>query len=85
MNLTTLMLTAALAVQRDSVRALVPELREAMMSKDAARLDRVVERTATQWDAMYATYMANAYSAASKKRLVDYAAMLMGHHGEHSH
>ena len=76
---------AALAVQRDSVRALVPELREAMMSKDTARLDRVVERTAAQWDAMYAIYSANASSAASKKRLVDYTAMLMGQHSEHSH
>jgi len=71
-----------LAARRDSIRTLVTELRAAERAKDATRWDRAAERAAAQWDALYATYLASARTAAGKERMQRYVAMLLGQHGE---
>jgi hypothetical protein len=74
---------ALMAPHRDSVRALLPELRAAMESKSRDRFDRVADRAAAQWDTMYAAYLGSARTAEGKRRAVQYAEMLLGQHGEH--
>ena len=71
---------AVLAVRRDSVRALVPELLAAEKAKDAARWDRAAEKMAAQWDAIYAAYDTSARTPAGKRRIEQFVAMLLGQH-----
>jgi len=68
-------------VRRDSIRALVVELRAAENSKDTARWDRALDRAAAQWDAIYAAYLASARTEQGKERMQRYINMLLGHHG----
>jgi hypothetical protein len=73
---------AVLVPRRDSIRALIPELRAAQQARDTARWDRAAERVAAQWDALAATYLASARSASGKQRIARYIAMVLGQHGE---
>lgn len=73
---------AMLAVHRDSIRAILPELSAADGAKDAARWDRATERLADQWDAIYDGYLASARTASGKERMERFIAMLLGKHGE---
>ncbi len=72
----------AIAVRRDSVRALVPELLAAQRAHDAARWDRAAKRAAAYWDAMDATYLASARTTAGRARIERYVAMVLGQHHE---
>jgi len=74
-------LRPVLAARRDSIRALVVELRAAENSKDTARWDRALDRAAAQWDAIYAAYLASARTEQGKERMQRYINMLLGHHG----
>ncbi|HXD47489.1 MAG TPA: hypothetical protein VN600_01865 [Gemmatimonadaceae bacterium] len=73
---------AMLAVHRDSIRAILPELSAADGAKDAARWNRATERLADQWDAIYDGYLASARTASGKERMERFIAMLLGKHGE---
>jgi len=73
---------AAIMARRDTVRALIPQLLAAQKSKDRARWDSLAERTAKQWDGMYATYIASARSKDGRERIERYVAMLLGRHAE---
>jgi len=73
-------LQPALAVHRDSIRAIVAELRAAEKAKDTARWDRELDRAAAQWDAIYAAYLASARTSQGKERMERYVDMLLGHH-----
>lgn len=74
---------AVLVPRRDSIRALIPELKAAQDAKDAARFDRAIDRAGAQWDAIYAAYVGTARTVAGKKRITDHVAMLMSDHGDH--
>jgi hypothetical protein len=76
---------AVLVPRRDSVRAIIPELRAAQRAKDAARFDAAADRAAAQWDAMLEAYLASARTAEGKRRIGAFVAMLMSEHAEHSH
>ncbi|HKW47014.1 MAG TPA: hypothetical protein VJN70_06200 [Gemmatimonadaceae bacterium] len=65
---------------RDSLRAIIPELLAAQKAKDVARWDRAAERAATQWDAVYQTYLAHAPSPLAKQLMEKRVAMLLGKH-----
>ncbi len=69
-----------LAVRRDSIRALVPELLAAQQAHDDARWDRAVDKTAAQWDAIYAGYLQSARTAAGKEAMETFVSMLLGQH-----
>lgn len=69
-----------LAAHRDSIRALVAELRVAEKTKDTARWDRALDRAAAQWDAIYAAYLASARTTQGRARMERYIGMLLGHH-----
>ncbi len=71
---------AVLVPRRDSIRALVPELQAAQKGKDQARWDRALDKTAAQWDGIYAGYLASARTDAGKERMEHYVAMLLGKH-----
>lgn len=73
-------LQPVLAVRRDSIRAIVGELRAAEQLKDTARWDRALDRAAAQWDAIYAAYLASARTPQGKERMERYIEMLLGHH-----
>ena len=73
---------AMLAPHRDSVRTLVAELLAAQKTHDQAKWDRAIEKTAAQWDAIYAGYLASARTAAGKARMDRFVAMMLGQHGE---
>ncbi|MEP6989511.1 MAG: hypothetical protein ABJA80_01175 [bacterium] len=75
----------AIAPRRDSIRAIVPELRQAQRARDTARIDALTERLATQWDAMFATYRSAAITPDGRRRIDDFIAMLMSDHGDHAH
>jgi hypothetical protein len=72
-----------LSARRDTVRALIPELKAAQQAKDAVKFDRVADKAAAQWDAMQAAYLGIARTDAGRVRIEDYFAMLLGQHGEH--
>ncbi len=69
-----------LAARRDSVRALVPQLAAAQRAKNEAAWERVAERTAAQWDAIYSAYDHTARTAQGRQRIKRYVAILLGHH-----
>jgi hypothetical protein len=71
---------AMLAVHRDSIRALVPELLAAQTAKDNARWDRATDKVAAQWDAIYTGYLTSAHTTAGKARMERYVSMLLGEH-----
>jgi hypothetical protein len=71
---------AVLVPRRDSIRLLIAELKAAQTAHDAPRVDRALDRTAAQWDAIYAASLASARTADGKARMERYAAMLMGRH-----
>lgn len=71
---------AVLVPRRDSVRAIIPELRAAQRAKDTARFDAAADRAAAQWEAMLAAYLASARSAEGKRRITAFVAMLMSEH-----
>jgi hypothetical protein len=73
---------AMLAAHRDSIRAIVPELRAASAAKDSAAWDRAAGRLAGQWDAIYTGYLASARTESGKARMERFVEMLLGHHGE---
>jgi hypothetical protein len=73
---------ATIATRRDSIRALIPELLAAQNAKSSVKWDRAVRRAAAQWNAIYATYLASAGSAAERARIQQYVAMLLGEHGD---
>jgi hypothetical protein len=73
---------AVLVPRRDSIRALIPELRAAQQAGDAARWDRAADRAAAHWDAIAETYLASARTSAGKQRIARYIAMVLGQHGE---
>lgn len=69
-----------LAVRRDSIRAIVAELREAEKAKNAPRWDRALDRAAAQWDAIYAVCLTSARSPQGRERMQRHIEMLLGHH-----
>ena len=71
---------ASLVAHRDSIRALIPELRAAQNMKDSARWDRAADRAAKQWDAIQATYLATARTADGRRRIEQFIALLLGRH-----
>lgn len=73
-------LQPVLAAHRDSIRAIVAELRVAEKTKDTARWDRALERAAAQWDAIYAAYLASARTPQGRERMERFIDMLLGHH-----
>jgi hypothetical protein len=73
-------LQPALAAHRDSIRAIVTELRVAEKAREQARWDRALDHAAAQWDAIYAAYLASARTSQGKERMERYIAMLLGHH-----
>lgn len=73
-------LQPVLAAHRDSIRAIVAELRSAEKAKDSARWDNALDRAAAQWDAIYAAYLGSARTSQGKERMERYIAMLLGHH-----
>jgi hypothetical protein len=74
-------LQPVLAVHRDSIRAIVAELRVAEQTKDTAKWDRALGRAAEQWDAIYAAYLGSARTALGRERMERYINMLLGTHG----
>ncbi|HWJ16798.1 MAG TPA: hypothetical protein VNS10_23840 [Gemmatimonadaceae bacterium] len=72
----------AIAVHRDSVRALLPEFRAAQASRDAARWERVATKAAAQWNAMQAVYLSSAKTPAGRARIERAIATILGEHGE---
>jgi hypothetical protein len=75
-------LQPVLAAHRDSIRAIVAELRAADKSRNTAQWDRAIDRAAAQWDAIYAAYLASARTPQGKERMERFIAMLLGHHQE---
>ena len=73
-------LQPVLAARRDSIRAIIADLRDAEQSKDTARWDHALDRAAAQWDAIYAAYLASARTAQGKERMERFIGMLLGHH-----
>jgi hypothetical protein len=73
---------AVVPAQRDSIRALIPELLAAQTAKDAARWDRAAGQAAAHWDAMYTAYLAGTRTPAARARVEKLVAMLLGQHGE---
>lgn len=73
---------AVLAVRRDSVRLLIPQMLAAQNAKDHARWDAVADRLATQWDAMQSAYYSSALTTDGKARMERFVAMLLGEHAE---
>jgi hypothetical protein len=73
-------LQPVLAAHRDSIRAIVGELRVAEKTKDTARWDRALDRAAAQWDAIHAAYLASARTAQGRARMERFVDMLLGHH-----
>ncbi len=73
---------ASLVAHRDTIHALVPELQKAQKSKDTTRWDRALQKTAVQWDAIQATYIASARTTDGRERIERFIDMLLGHHGE---
>lgn len=73
---------AAIRARRDSVRALIPQLLAAQKAKDTDRWDALADKTAKQWDGMYASYLATARTKDGHDRIERYVEMLLGHHGE---
>jgi hypothetical protein len=73
-------LQALLAPKRDSVRALITEMRAAQGAADASRWDRAAERAAALWDSMYAAYLGTARTPDVRVRIERQAAMLLGQH-----
>ena len=69
-----------LAARRDSIRAIVAELRVDEKAKDTARCDRAIDRAAAKWDAIYAAYLASARTEQGKERMGRFIGMLLGHH-----
>src|SRR4051812_4771507 len=53
----------AMNALRDSVRALVPLLKTAQSRKNAAEVERVTDRLAAQWDAMYSVFTKSTITA----------------------
>ena len=70
----------AVAERRDTVRALVSELRSAQRAHNAPRWDRAVQKVAAQWDGMYQTYLASARTADGRQRIERFVAMMLGQH-----
>jgi hypothetical protein len=71
---------AAVQPYHDSLRAIIPELLAAQRAKDVARWDRAAERAASQWDAVYQTYLAHAPTPLARQRMEKRVAMLLGEH-----
>lgn len=75
-------LKRAIAPHRDSIRALIPLLRDAERQRDRAAWDRAARRAASQWNAIEAIYVADARTPEGKRRVEEYIAMLLGEHHE---
>jgi len=73
---------ASLVAHRDTIRSLIPELEKAQKSKDTARWDRALQKTATQWDAIQATYIGSARTTDGRERIERFISMLLGQHAE---
>jgi hypothetical protein len=73
---------AVVVPRRDSVRALIPELRAAQEAKDTARWDRAMDKAAAHWDAIYKTYLTAARTNAGRQRIEQVVQMLLGKHHE---
>ena len=73
---------AVLTARRDSIRALIPELRSAERTRNRARWDRAAGKAAAQWDGIYAAYLTSAVTPAGKQRMERFVAMLLGQHHE---
>jgi hypothetical protein len=73
---------AVVPAQRDSIRALIPELLAAQKAKDSARWDRAAGQAAAHWDAIYTAYLAGTRTPTSRARVEKFVAMLLGQHGE---
>ena len=71
-----------LAARRDTIRALVPQLKAAQQAHDWARWDQVADRAALQWDAIYTAYLAEPKTPAVRERMKKYLdEETTGHHG----
>jgi len=73
---------ASLVAHRDTIRSLIPELEKAQKSKDTARWDRALQKTAEQWDAIQATYVGSARTTDGRERIERFISMLLGKHAE---
>jgi hypothetical protein len=65
---------------RDSIRALIPELRAAQGAKNTARWDKAMDRAASHWDAIYAAYIGSTRTKAGRDRVEQVVQMLLGKH-----
>lgn len=74
---------AIIVPRRDTIRALIPELKAAQQANDVVRFERAIDRAGSQWDGIYAAYLANAPTAQGKRRITEHVAMLMSDHGDH--
>jgi hypothetical protein len=71
-----------LAARRDSIRALIPQLKAAQASRDWARWDAAADRAALQWDAIYTAYLAAPRTPDVRERMQRYLdEETTGHHG----
>lgn len=73
-------LQPVLAAHRDSIRAIVAELRVAEKTHDTARWDGALDRAAAQWDAIYDAYLASARTPQGRQHMERFIDMLLGHH-----
>jgi hypothetical protein len=71
---------ALLLPQRDSIRALIPELRAAQEAKDTARWDKAVNKAAAHWDTIYKDYIVSTRTRAGRDRVEQIVRMLLGKH-----
>lgn len=71
-----------LAARRDSIRAIIPLFRAADRTKNHEQWDRATARAATQWDAIYAAYLASARTPTVRQQVERYVSMLLGQHHE---
>jgi hypothetical protein len=71
---------AVLVPVRDSIRALIPELRAAQAARDTVRWDRAMDRAASHWDAIYKAYVGATRTDAARERVEQVVQMLLGQH-----
>ncbi len=68
--------------RRDSIRALIPELLAAQQARDTGRWDRVIDKAASHWDAIYKAYVGTTRTNAGREKVEQVVRMLLGKHEE---
>jgi hypothetical protein len=68
--------------QRDSIRALIPELRAAQEAKDTSRWDKAMNKAAAHWDTIYKDYIGSTRTRTGRDRVEQVVQMLLGKHEE---